>query len=201
MSVTESSQDEATLGVAMDTLGLLGSHSELRPLLQLIPTEQFNKVIKRLWEYALYSQSVFQIHALDILSTIFACEEDNELTNSDWFNLCPSETPLSVVMEIVRRPFTDLQLSGLKLILSISRWEWGQNQIKKCPGLLEYMLDRKTVSDNNGKKLKFEIVSTLANSSTSESVFGSPNFLKFKEYERDGPYFVAENLSVAFEES
>ena len=201
VSLIESHQDEALMGVAMDTLGLLGSNLELRPLLQLIQTEHLNKTIIKLWEYALYSQSHLQVRAFNVMATIFSCELDNESINSDWFNLCPSETPLSVVMAIVKQPFSDLQLSGLNLILSISQWEWGLKQINKCPGLIEYVLDRKTVSDINGKKLKFQIVSMLANSSMSESVFGSPNFLKFKEYERDGPFYVTkDNPSVAFEE-
>ena len=185
----------------METFGLLGSSAELRQMLLLPGQSKVDKAVRRLWELALYSQSNLQVRALETLSAVFSCEvAENDMLSSEWFNVCPSQTPLSAIMDICRRPFTDLQHSGLRLILSISTWEWGQKQIKKCPGLVEYILDRKAISDKNGKQLKFQIASTLANSETSEAVFGSADFLKFKEYERNGPFFVVDTLSVAFEE-
>lgn len=184
----------------MDTFMLLGSTHKLRPIL-LTQQNEVNPVIQKLWEYALQSQSDLQVRALDVLTALFSCETDTELLNSDWFDLCPFQTPLSTIMTIVKRPFSDLQLSGLRLILSLSTWEWGQKHIKKCPGLLEYLMDRKTISDTRGKQVKFDIISTLANSPSAESVFGSPVFVKLAQYVREGAFYVADELSVALDDS
>lgn len=184
----------------MDTFTLLGSAHKLRSIL-LTQRQEVDSAVQKLWEYGLQSQSDIQVRALDVLTAVFSCEFDAELLNSDWFDLCPLQSPLSIIMTIVKRPFSDLQLSGLRLILSLSVWEWGQKHINKCPGLLEYLLDRKTISDSKGKQVKFDIISTLANSSTSEGIFGSPVFLKLKQYVQDGVFYVVDELSVALDDS
>ena len=196
----QSSQDDSNMGVALETFALLGSSPKLRPLI-LSERNQADMVLGKLWQLVIHSQSDSQVKAMNVLSAIFSCDDGGEMLNSDWFNLCPSKTPLSVVMAILNKPFIDLQLASLKLIKSVSSWQWGQKNINDTPGLVELLLDRKSVSDPNGLELKFQIISLLANSSTTESVFGSPIFLKFTEYQREGVLYISGGaLSVATDE-
>ena len=192
-------QDETVWGVAMDTVGLLGSTHQGRGIL-LIQQQETERAIKQLWEFVSKSKSDIRTRSLNILSSIFSCEVDTDFLSSDWFKLCPAPDPLSIVLKIVKQPFPELLCSGLRLILSISSWEWGQKQIQKSPGFVEFLLDRKSIADKDGKLLKYQIISNLANSLTAVVVFGSPLFMKFKEYERAGPFFVAEETSIAIEE-
>lgn len=68
------------------------------------------------------------------------------------------------------------------------------------PGLVEYLLDRRTENSKEGKELKFKIMCTLSASPSTETVFGSPSLVKFKTYVLEGPFHVAEEASVAMEE-
>ncbi len=184
----------------METFMLLGSSSKLRPLI-LSERNQAERVLVKLWQLVIHSQSDSQVKAMNVLSAIFSCDGGGEMLNSDWFDLCPSQTPLSVVTAILNKPFVDLQHACLKLIKSVSSWQWGQRQINDTPGLVELLLDRKSVSDPKGLELKFQIISTLADSATAESIFGSPIFLKFKEYQREGVLYITSGaLSVATDE-
>ena len=67
------------------------------------------------------------------------------------------------------------------------------------PGFHEYLLDRSTETNKEGKEAKFEVVSALAEAPTSGEVFGRPYLLRLKEYVREGPFFVKVQSEVALE--
>ena len=66
-------------------------------------------------------------------------------------------------------------------------------------GFLEYLLDRTTESDKAGKEHKYEFIVELVRSPVSKEVFDKPFYLRLREYEREGPFYVRAQAAVAFE--
>ena len=77
---------------------------------------------------------------------------------------------------------------------------WGRAEILRCPGFAEFLLDRDTERDKDGKDARYQLLVSLA--STIEEVTGLVGrelvFL-LQEYIRMGPYYVAAQSQVAFQ--
>ena len=189
--------EDTVWGVATDIVGALGSTEEGREALQLYPTET-TAVVRKLARFVTESQAEIRIQSLNVLAQIFSCGGDQE-TSLEWYRTA-SPPLIQTLVKVVKQPFVDLHISSLKTLLNISQWEWGQKEMVTCPGFVEYLLDRRTETDRIGKELKYSIVCTLANSATAESVFGASVVIKFKRFEREGPFYVAEEASVVVEE-
>ena len=66
-------------------------------------------------------------------------------------------------------------------------------------GCLEYILDRRTEHEKAGKEGKYEVVLSIVSSPTALSVFGTEMLLPLRKYEKEGPFFVAPDVNIAFE--
>lgn len=204
LSACLSPGDETQWGVAVDTLGLLGSSSAGREALEVCGT-LLRDAIKAIGEIVSSGRSDLRVRALQSLAIFFSyCEEGTSdtsgWTSRQWFHHLHT-TPLSIVMSILRQPFSDLTTGALELLRAIAPYEWGQRELSGHPSLLEYLLDRRVSLNKDGKELKFGIVQCLVNSTTAESCFGSPNFLKLRKFHREGPFFVTGEQALAMDES
>lgn len=185
----------------MDTLGLLGSSQTGREALD-VEGSSSRGAVKALGGILSQGHSDQRVRVLHTFSVFFSCSEECEggWSSEQWFHHLHTN-PLSVVMSILKQPFDDLCTGGLQFLRALAPHEWGQKEMSRHPGLLEYLLDRRVNLSKTGKELKFDIVHTLVGSSTTETLFGSPNFLKLRKYDREGPFFVTGEQAVAMDES
>ena len=142
--------------------------------------------------------SDLRVRVLHSLAYFFSlCESPEGATKSvEWFYQLHTN-PLAVVLSIAKQPFADLRASGLRLLLALSPHEWAQREMTRLPGFVEYLLDRRTEPDKEGKELKHNIVHSLVASGTAESVFGSVNYLQLRKYDREGPFFFIGEQAIA----
>ena len=204
LAACQSPEDDTHWGVAVDTLGLLGSSPAGREALETCG-EMSRDAVKALGGVMSQGRSDLRVRALQSCAVFFSLPEEKESKMSgwkseQWFQHL-HENPLTVVMAILKQPFDDLCVGGLGLLRTIAPHEWGQRLLSSHPGLLEYLLDRRVTLSKTGKEMKFETVHTLVGSSTAEPLFGSPNFLKLRKYVREGPFFVTGEQAVAMDES
>ena len=66
-------------------------------------------------------------------------------------------------------------------------------------GFLEYLLDRQTESEKEGKELKYDILKTLAQSETSAEVFGKDCYEQICDYVTEGPFYSEQQTAVDYE--
>lgn len=202
LSAVHHPEDDTVWNVAMDTVGLLCASVGGRVALQSCRTE-VESALKKMAELVRGSRSEYCAQSLLVLAHMFSCQETESeprgLTNEDFFRLA-SPTLLVRILSVIRQPFPELHLAGLKLLLSLSRSEWGQKKVQCVPGLVEYLLDRQTEYNRKGKELKFAIIHVLSVSPSTEAVFGSPGLVKFKTHVLEGPFYVEGKTSVAVEE-
>lgn len=108
---------------------------------------------------------------------------------------------MELIWNLCRQPFADLRCAALEILRSIAKQYWGQQYMNDLPGFIEYLLDRTTEFDKQGKEMKFEIVRTLAESPTSCETLGNIVVSRMQQYVNDGPFFVKAEVVVAFEGS
>ena len=190
-------------GTAVDTFGVLGSSESGRRALQNTEAE-LRASLKCLGEFIVNGHSDIRTRTLRTVSMLLSCPEGHdrkweESTSLQWFNTLHPKL-FTVVMSIVKQPFQDLRLAGLHVLLTMSSFEWGQRQFQQHAGFLEYLLDRSTEPDKEGREMKYEIVHSLVTSgSIAEAVFGNVDLLKLRKYDREGPFFSAADTTIALE--
>ena len=202
LSACLSPEDDTQWGRAVDTLGVLGSTLIGRAALETCGSLA-REAVKALGGIMARGHSNLRVRVLDSLAIFFSCPEGREVegwTSEQWFHHLHA-SPLTLVMSIIKQPFDDLRTAGFRFLLSVAPREWGQREMSGHPGLLEYLLDRRATLNKAGKELKFDIIHALVTSGTAEAVFGSPNFLKLRLYDREGPFFVTGDQAVAMGDS
>lgn len=159
------------------------------------------KVLCKLGELIAVSSSAIRCRSLAVVSMMVSCQEDcnwEVSTSRQWFTKIHHHF-LQLLLSIVRQPFADLRLAGLAVLVELSAHEWGQREMQQYPGFLEYLLDRNSEPDKDGKELKYEIVHRITSSECGEMVWGKVDMMKIRSYHREGPFHHTSNTTVAVE--
>ena len=193
-------QDETLWGVAVDTFGLLSSTLSGRTVL-LAEQQSTSRVLKRLGELIDNGPSAVRCRALRSVRMMVSCVEECSWEHSvsrQWLAKIRPDF-FQLLLSVVRQPFADLRLAGLVVMLEMANWEWGQREMQKCPGFLEYLLDRNSEPDKEGKELKYEIVHRIMSTEYGETVWGSLDAIRMKKFDREGPFYYVGDTTIAIE--
>ncbi|XP_039618769.1 26S proteasome non-ATPase regulatory subunit 5 [Polypterus senegalus] len=195
-------QDPTLVGVALDTLGILGSNAEGKQVLHKTGS-RFKTLLKRISQLAQNSQTEMRVRCLEAISLLLTLPAEQQtddllgLTES-WF--CSfSNQPVELFKSISAQPFPELHCSALRVFTAIASQPWGQKKMIDTPGFVEFILDRSVGPTKECKDAKYEVVKALANSKTTAEIFGNQQYLSVRTYLREGPYYVKAVSSVAVE--
>ncbi|KAF3701885.1 26S proteasome non-ATPase regulatory subunit 5 [Channa argus] len=194
--------DPVMIGVALDTLGLLGSTVEGKQVLQKTG-EKFKAVLLKMSQHASSGATELRVHSLDAISQLLTLQPEQQteallaLTES-WFHLL-SNQPMEMIREISAQPFPELHCQGLGIFTAIATQPWGQRLMISTPGFMEFILDRSTGQTKEAKDAKFELVETLVCSSTAEKIVGSQHYISLKTFLREESYHVSAVAAVSTE--
>ncbi|XP_075947387.1 26S proteasome non-ATPase regulatory subunit 5-like isoform X1 [Anarhichas minor] len=194
--------DAAMIGVALDTLGLLGTTVEGKQVLQKAG-EKFKAVLTRMSQLACAGATELRVRSLDAISQLLTLQPEEQtedllaLTES-WFHLL-SNQPMDMIRNISTQPFPELHCGALQIFTAIATQLWGQKLMISTPSFMEFVLDRSMGLTKDAKDAKFELVGSLVGSSTAADVLGSQYYIRLKTYLREGPYYVTAVATVATE--
>ncbi|XP_047228903.1 26S proteasome non-ATPase regulatory subunit 5 [Girardinichthys multiradiatus] len=194
--------DPVMIGVALDTLGLLGSTVEGKQVLQKTG-DKFKAVFLRISQLASSGATELRVRSLDAISQLLILQPEHQtedllsLTES-WFHLL-SNQPMDMIRNISTQPFPELHCWAFRIFSAIASQPWGQKIMISTPGFMEFILDRSTGQTKEAKDAKFELVSCLVGSSTASEILGSPNYIRLKTYLKEGPYYVSAVAAVSTE--
>ncbi|KAG9468657.1 26S proteasome non-ATPase regulatory subunit 5 [Eleutherodactylus coqui] len=194
--------ESTMIGVAVDTLGVLGSNIEGKQVLQKTGTK-FNNVFKKIGHHARNAPTELRVRCLDSISSIMYLPPDHHTDDllamaESWFR-CLSNQPMEMFRSIAAQPFPELHCGALKVFIAIANQPWAQRMIIDSPGFVEYIVDRTVDPDKESKDAKFELVKALINAKTTAKVFGNQHYLRLRAYHREGPYYVKAVSAVAVE--
>nr|XP_006640599.1 PREDICTED: 26S proteasome non-ATPase regulatory subunit 5 [Lepisosteus oculatus] len=195
-------QDPTMIGVALDTLGILGSNIEGKQVLQKTG-EKFQDVLKRMSNVARNATTELRVRSLEavaLLLTLPAEQQTEDLLGltESWFNSLSSQ-PMEMLKSISTQPFPELHCSALKIFTGMASQPWGQKKMIDTPGFVEFIVDRSTGPDKESKDAKYELVKALVDSKTTAEIFGNQHYLRLRTYMREGPYYVTAVSSVTVE--
>ncbi|CAJ1070279.1 S proteasome non-ATPase regulatory subunit 5 [Xyrichtys novacula] len=194
--------DPAMIGVALDTLGLLGTTVEGKQVLQKTG-EKFKSVLSRMSQLASSGATELRVRSLDAIAQLLTLQPEQQtedllaLTES-WFQLL-SKQPMDMIRNISTQPFPELHCGALRIFTAVAAQPWGQRLMISTPGFVEFVLDRSTGQTKEAKDAKFDLVGSLVCSSTAAEILGSQHYIRLKTYLREGPYYVSAVASVSTE--
>nr|XP_006205631.1 26S proteasome non-ATPase regulatory subunit 5 [Vicugna pacos] len=196
------SQDPTMIGVAVDTIGILGSNVEGKQVLQKTGT-RFERLLMRMGYQAKNASTELKIRCLDAISSLFYLPPEQQTDDllrmaESWFSSL-SRDPLELFRGISNQPFPELHCAALKVFTAIANQPWAQKLMFHSPGFVEYVMDRSVEHDKASKDAKYELVKALANSKTIAEIFGNPNYLRLRTYLSEGPYYVKPISTTAVE--
>uniref|UniRef100_A0A8C7UHJ3 26S proteasome non-ATPase regulatory subunit 5 n=1 Tax=Oncorhynchus mykiss TaxID=8022 RepID=A0A8C7UHJ3_ONCMY len=194
--------DPVMTGVALDTLGVLGSTVEGKQVLQKTG-EKFNAVLKRMSKLASGGATELRVRCLEAISLLITLQaeqqtEDLLVLTESWFHLL-SNQPMEMIRNISTQPFPELHCSALRIFTAIAPQPWGQRLMIGTPGFMEFIVDRSTGPTKEAKDAKFELVGALVSSSTAADILGSQHYLRLRSYLREGAYYVTAVATVTTE--
>ncbi|XP_053229622.1 26S proteasome non-ATPase regulatory subunit 5 isoform X1 [Podarcis raffonei] len=196
------SQDPTMFGVAVDTLGILGSTVEGKLVLQK-KGSRFHHVLNRIGHQAKNAPTEMRVRCLEAISSLLYLQPDQQTEDhlgmtESWFSSLSSQ-PLELFRSISTQPFPDLHCGALKVFTAIASQPWAQRMMLSSPGFVEYIVDRSVEPDKPSKEAKYELVKALANSKTIAEIFGNQHYLRLRAYLREGPYYVKAVSTTAVE--
>ncbi|XP_054974565.1 26S proteasome non-ATPase regulatory subunit 5 [Sorex araneus] len=187
------SQDPTMIGVAVDTVGILGSNVEGKQVLHKTGT-RFERLLMKIGYQAKNASTELKIRCLDAISSLLYLPPEQETEDllrmtESWFSSL-SRDSLELFRGISNQPFSELRCAALKVFTAIANQPWAQKLMINSPGFVEYVMDRSVERDKASKDAKYELVKALANSKTIAEIFGNPNYLRLRTYLNEGPYYV-----------
>ncbi|XP_069842605.1 26S proteasome non-ATPase regulatory subunit 5 isoform X2 [Dendropsophus ebraccatus] len=195
-------QETTMIGVAVDTLGVLGSSLEGKQVLQKSGS-RFLKVFQRIGHHARNGPTELRVRCLDAISSIMFLPPDDHTDDllamaESWFRSL-SNQPMEMFRSMAAQPFPELHCGALKVFTAIANQRWAQRMMIDSPGFMEYIVDRSVDPDKDSKDAKFELVKVLIHAKSTAEVFGNQHYLRLRAYHREGPYYVKAVSTVAVE--
>ncbi|NXA49812.1 PSMD5 ATPase, partial [Nothocercus julius] len=196
------SHDPTMIGVAVDTLGILGSNVEGKQVLQKTRS-RFQNLLSRIGHQAKNAPTELRLRCLDAISSLLYLPPDQQTEDllrmtESWFASLSSQ-PLELFRSISTQPFPDLHCGALRVFTAIANQPWAQKLMLNSPGFVEYIVDRSVEPDKASKDAKYELVKALVNSKTIAEIFGNQYYLRLRAYLHEGPYYVKAVSTTAVE--
>uniref|UniRef100_A0A3P8ZB40 26S proteasome non-ATPase regulatory subunit 5 n=1 Tax=Esox lucius TaxID=8010 RepID=A0A3P8ZB40_ESOLU len=156
--------DPVMTGVALDTLGILGSTVEGKQVLQKMG-EKFNAVLKRMSQLACGGATELRVRCLEAISLLISLQveqqtEDLLVLTESWFSML-SNQPMALIWNISTQPFPELLCGALRIFTAIAPQPWGQRLMIGTPGFMEFVVDRSACLTKEAKEAKFDLVGAL----------------------------------------
>ncbi|KAM9207523.1 26S proteasome non-ATPase regulatory subunit 5 isoform 2-T2 [Dugong dugon] len=122
------SQDPTMIGIAVDTIGILGSSVEGKQVLQKTGT-RFERLLMRIGHQAQNASTELKIRCLDAISSLLYLPPEQQTDDllrmaESWFSSL-SRNPLELFRGISNQPFPELHCAALKVFTILVSWTTG----------------------------------------------------------------------------
>ncbi|CAF1589750.1 unnamed protein product [Rotaria magnacalcarata] len=193
--------------IGLDTIGFIGKTSNGKEC--ILANAKFGDFIEKLVQMIRSSQSDMRIRAFGCLADLFHIPQNmNSSSNApssteQIYRLCNRVfSILTIIVQIAKQPFVDLRLAAYRCLFELTRSPWALYAMNAEPGFIEFLLNRSTERDKEGKEAKFSIIQSICqNVEEAKSAIGNPNYLKLRRYINEGVFYVEPEANVAFDGS
>ncbi|EJD74604.1 hypothetical protein LOAG_18101 [Loa loa] len=191
--------------LAFDTLGAVGSTDRAKKFLD----GQYNNCPQCDMRRAMNAFGVaiasgpldLRVRHISALSMMLEVKDEVEDADADavaqkWFNWL-GETFPSVVISYLSKPFDDVRISSLRLLLALFDHKWSIRTFYFATGFLASILNRSIERNAEGKQCKYDVICKLIDS--ADPIISPEDMIRLKMYRREGAFYVERNPQVDME--
>lgn len=192
--------DERNFKIFLETIIEISSYPKGREILKIFAKFENNlKLCGSFLSRGMTEQKIEIMRFFSILLEHYEWMIDEDFYSSQtlkWYK-CIDINPMGRIFAFAKQPFEDVRCAGMKIIRSVSKWRWGQEEMLKCPGLIEYLLDSSQISEKTALFARYDVIECLANSVHTREVLGAVLYVKIKKQLELGPYNIKPEYVVA----
>lgn len=191
--------------VVQSVIFALARISCTEPGLKLILSED-NKIIVRHWlEYGHSSNAEMKattFYSLSIvLDRLAKVESCRDLTQHLYARMGFADYPsLELVHKNLTGGLSELKYAALTLLRSTLRYDWGELELVRFPGLTDWLLDRSSENTKKGHELKYEAMQQAIQHPDAKKLLGLSNYHNFLEFLKLGVYYQRAESAVMVRE-
>lgn len=199
-----SSSDASLRALCAETIGQISTSGASVKLLHERHISEMKQAYQRIGAMCASGSEDFAVkcRVVDAVGQVFSHDgsdvEISMMCEKVYRNL--REHPMKLLFELLQHPFPELKASAYRLLCGVLKYSWAEQDVALSPGFCEYLLDRSTETEKEGRELKHEAVQLLANSATSADNLGVDAQRKFAEFARQGPFYSESRAAVMVEE-
>lgn len=128
--------DLRLMPVAVETIGVIANSSP--GLYAIFNNERRDKCMMNvLYNHMMSPEADLRIRSLGTLSAIFYSQDTPSEEVSHFLRRLYSDMsnkPLEGISAVAKQPFEELRCAGLKLLKSLAKYDWAQEEMKASPG-------------------------------------------------------------------
>ncbi|KAL4001958.1 Proteasome non-ATPase 26S subunit family protein [Acanthocheilonema viteae] len=191
--------------IAFDTLGAVGSTDRAKKFLDRQHNNCTQCDMKRAMNafgVAIASGPIdLRVRHINALSMMLEVKDELEDADADtvaqkWFNWLGEAFP-SVIISYLNKPFNDVRISSLRLLLALFDHKWAIRIFCLASGFLVSILNRNTERNAEGKQCKYDVICKLIDS--ADSMISPEDMIRLKLYRREGAFYVERSPQIDME--
>ncbi|XP_069676870.1 26S proteasome non-ATPase regulatory subunit 5 isoform X4 [Periplaneta americana] len=133
---TFDSPDLVLLGVAMETVGYIGTSVEGKYMLDSLD-DTMDQTMKKLAHKISNLPTELRVRAMNTVANLLQLKLPDQNSQSlaitkSWFEKM-AVNPMELIMSVCRQPFTELRLAGMQVLQVLAEQQWGQECINSTP--------------------------------------------------------------------
>ena len=194
------SRDNSMMLIAVENIAHVASTCSGKQLMQSFHKAEVHRVLKDVGE-RIHNAPVEIRDRLLCATTIFFKSSDSSqdrVENDEvteilqvWYSTLFPCKSIAPIFRLLKLPFSDFRPYVYRLLLELGKSTWGLKLIASSEPLLEFIINRNSESNKEGKELKFELIKQLlAQKEVVSEVCLDATIIKLQEYRGQGPFYV-----------
>lgn len=202
--------EESEVVLAIDTFSFIfsNSHAKLLFFTKISESlkEQFYTRLLRLFNFSI---NKLKSKSIELMSSLVSCGNNrtseiiqlNQIIFNALLNHC--DRLVFKMIEIAHQPFLDSRLAAHQFFKSLIQNNWAIDYLFQTDSLnirfFEYLLNRSTELEIDGRRSKYELVQELSQSDYLYGRIETAKLSALNRYVREGPFYKETQLATAFE--
>jgi len=140
---------------------------------------------------------------LDSLVLMFDHDSDNDEASMICEKLYRylASHPMKFLFNLLKQPYSELRYGTFNLLKVLAKYSWVEQDVALCAGFVEYLLNRNTEHEKEGKEMKYEIIKRLSISASAKDNLGVAFYDMICKYAKEGALYAEAQVVVETEEA
>lgn len=137
---------------------------------------------------------------VDVVRNVELIEDMDEVHSRELFETLQGSETMTYITDLAKKPFPDISSGAFDILVAICVYPWAVQQMLNIGGFFEYLLDRSTAKDKEGKEHKYHLISAICCQREVNNLVPPEILKEFRLYVKQGPFYVEATVQVALDE-